>query len=130
VSDDPAVRAPSLSLSGVVLDSPDPPALANFYLRLLGWEVVEEGPGWISIQAPDKGTQLSFQMQSRYRRPTWPAREGEQQMMLHLDFHVTDFGAACAHAIAIGATPAEFQPQEDVRVFTDPHGHPFCLFKR
>ena len=23
---------------------------------------------------------------------------------------------------------AEFQPQDDVRVFYDPDGHPFCLY--
>ena len=27
-----------------------------------------------------------------------------------------------------GATLADFQPQEDVRVCLDPAGHPFCLF--
>jgi len=33
-----------------------------------------------------------------------------------------------AHAIAQGATPASFPPQEDERVCLDPAGHPFCLF--
>jgi hypothetical protein len=33
-----------------------------------------------------------------------------------------------AHAVAQGATLAGFQPQEDVRVFLDPAGHPFCLY--
>ncbi|WP_406396104.1 VOC family protein [Streptomyces sp. NBC_00887] len=28
----------------------------------------------------------------------------------------------------MGATLEEHQPQEGVRVFRDPHGHPFCLF--
>ena len=28
----------------------------------------------------------------------------------------------------LGATLAEFQPQDDVRVCLDPAGHPFCLF--
>nr|WP_278254933.1 hypothetical protein [Streptomyces sp. IBTA2] len=32
--------------------------------------------------------------------------------------------------MAEGATPAEFQPQHDVRVLFDPAGHPFCLFVR
>ena len=31
------------------------------------------------------------------------------------------------HAEKAGAVQAEFQPQEDVRVFLDPAGHPFCL---
>jgi len=28
----------------------------------------------------------------------------------------------------VGATLADFQPQDDVRVYFDPAGHPFCLF--
>jgi hypothetical protein len=30
--------------------------------------------------------------------------------------------------LSAGAVPADFQPQDDVRVFLDPAGHPFCLF--
>ena len=36
--------------------------------------------------------------------------------------------AAAAQAVALGATVAGFQPQEDVRVCLDPAGHPFCLY--
>ena len=28
----------------------------------------------------------------------------------------------------LGATVAEFQPQDNVRVLLDPAGHPFCLY--
>jgi len=48
--------------------------------------------------------------------------------MLHLDIATDDLEAAVAFAIECGATQAEFQPQEDVRVMFDPDGHPFCLF--
>jgi Glyoxalase-like domain len=48
--------------------------------------------------------------------------------MLHLDILVDDLGTAGAHALAAGATLADFQPQDDVRVYLDPAGHPFCLF--
>jgi hypothetical protein len=34
------------------------------------------------------------------------------------------------HALSCGATLAEFQPQELVRVLFDPAGHPFCLWVR
>ncbi len=36
--------------------------------------------------------------------------------------------AGCAHARECGATLADYQPQEDVRVQLDPDGHPFCLY--
>jgi hypothetical protein len=49
-------------------------------------------------------------------------------MMMHLDIEVGDLDVAGAHAIVAGATLAEFQPQEKVRVYLDPAGHPFCLW--
>jgi hypothetical protein len=49
-------------------------------------------------------------------------------MQLHLDIEVDDLAAAVRLAVEAGATVADFQPQEDVRVCLDPAGHPFCLF--
>jgi hypothetical protein len=49
-------------------------------------------------------------------------------MMMHLDIAVDDLAVALASAVELGATVAEFQPQEDVRVLFDPAGHPFCLY--
>jgi catechol 2,3-dioxygenase-like lactoylglutathione lyase family enzyme len=117
------------ALAGVVLDAPDPRALAAFYRRLLGWETAEDGPDWVSLKGPG-ATGLSFQTEPEYRPPTWPGRSDRQQMMLHLDFEVADLEAAHEHAVAAGAVLADFQPQDDVRVYADPAGHVFCLFVR
>jgi catechol 2,3-dioxygenase-like lactoylglutathione lyase family enzyme len=117
-----------MTLSTVVLDAPDAVALADFYRRLLGWAVERAETDWVKISPPDGGTGLSFQTESAYVRPTWPAGHGDQQMMLHLDIEVDDLEAAGAHAIAAGAVLAEHQPQDDVRVYLDPAGHPFCLW--
>jgi catechol 2,3-dioxygenase-like lactoylglutathione lyase family enzyme len=119
---------PPMTLSGVVLDAPDARELAAFYRRLLGWEVEQDEPGWVKLRAPGGGPGLSFQTEKAYARPTWPAGPGDQQMMVHLDIAVDDLEVAGAHAVAAGATPAEYQPQDDVRVHLDPAGHPFCLF--
>jgi len=51
-------------------------------------------------------------------------------MMMHLDIAVNDLSSAVEHALALGATVTDFQPQDDVRVLFDPAGHPFCLFVR
>jgi catechol 2,3-dioxygenase-like lactoylglutathione lyase family enzyme len=111
-----------------VLDSPDAGALADFYRRLLGWEIRQDEPGWVTLRAPGGGAGLSFQTEPDYVRPSWPARPGDQQMMTHLDIEVEDLATAGAHALASGAVLADFQPQEDVRVYLDPAGHPFCLW--
>ena len=120
--------APRMTLSGIVLDSPDAQALSAFYRRILGWAVEQNEPTWVTLTAPGGGAGLSFQTDTGYARPTWPARPEHQQMMLHLDIEVDDLEATQAHALAAGAVLAEYQPQDHVRVCLDPAGHPFCLF--
>jgi catechol 2,3-dioxygenase-like lactoylglutathione lyase family enzyme len=117
-----------LDVSGIVLDSPDPHALADFYRRLLGWMTIQDEPDWVKLENPAGGPGLSFQLEANYVRPTWPSRTHDQQMQLHLDIHVDDLDEAGEHARQAGATLAEHQPQDDVRVHLDPAGHPFCLF--
>jgi catechol 2,3-dioxygenase-like lactoylglutathione lyase family enzyme len=117
-------------VSGIVLDAPDARQLAAFYVRLLGWPVLKDEPNWVMLSAPDGGPGLSFQTEPAYVRPVWPSTTDHQQMMLHLDIAVDDLAQAGAHAQAAGAALAPFQPQEDVRVYLDPAGHPFCLFVR
>ena len=120
--------APALKMFSTVLDAPDAAGLAAFYRRLLGWPVTKEEPDWITLRAPDGGAGLSFQTEPAYVRPVWPAGPGDPQMQAHLDIEVEDLAAAGAHAVAAGAVLAGYQPQDDVRVYLDPAGHPFCLF--
>ena len=113
---------------GVVLSSPDPPALARFYAALFGWEIHSEEPTYATMGIPGAAANLAFHLDEAYERPVWPSQHGVQQMQLHLDVGVTDVPAAVADAEGLGATLAEFQPQDDVRVMLDPDGHPFCLY--
>ena len=71
---------------------------------------------------------LAFAIDDHHVPPTWPSRPGEPTMQLHLDLGVTDVDAATEDAVALGATVAAYQPQDDVRVMLDPAGHPFCLY--
>jgi catechol 2,3-dioxygenase-like lactoylglutathione lyase family enzyme len=123
-------QRPAMTLTATVLDSPDANALAGFYRRLLGWTVRTDEPGWVTLAAPGGGAGLSFQTEDAYVRPAWPAGHGDQQMMMHFDIEVDDLDKAGAHAIAADATLADYQPQENVRVYLDPAGHPFCLWVR
>ncbi|CAM3728009.1 VOC family protein [Kibdelosporangium persicum] len=117
-----------MRVSGVVFSAPDPRSLAAFYQRLLGWPVQKDEPGWVKLAAPDGGPGLSFHEDPDYVPPVWPSTAGEQQMMVHLDIGVDDIEKAGQYAVELGAKPADFQPQEHVRVYFDPIGHPFCLF--
>lgn len=119
---------------GIVLGSPDPRALARFYEGLFGWEISGgDDPTWVTMLIRDpegRGTtsNLAFQLEEVYDRPVWPNEAGRQQMQIHLDVGVRDLQTAVSDAIALGAQPAGYQPQDDVRVMIDPHGHPFCLY--
>ena len=119
---------PRLSLTATVLDAPDARELAAFYQRLLGWPIGTDEPDWVTLRPPGGGAGLSFQTERAYVRPVWPAGPGDPQMSMHLDVEVSDLPAAVDHAVAAGATVADFQPQQDVRVCLDPAGHPFCLW--
>ncbi|MFF7640721.1 VOC family protein [Streptomyces canus] len=121
---------PRFALAATTLDAPDARELAHFYLRLLGWRTRKEEPDWIEIASPDGTAGLSFQTEPLFERPQWPSRGSGQQMMMHLDIEVNDLSSAVDHALALGATVADLQPQADVRVLCDPAGHPFCLFVR
>ena len=113
---------------GVVLEAPDPVALGHFYSELLGWPVWKESADEVALDAGEGVGYLAVQRAEVYERPVWPPQPGSQGMQLHLDFEVSDLAAAVAHAVELGATVAEFQPQQDVRVLLDPAGHPFCLY--
>jgi hypothetical protein len=118
------------TLTATVLGATDAGQLAAFYHRLLDWEVQTDEPGWVTLRPRSGGAGLSFQTEAAHVRPAWPAGPADQQMMMHLDIEVDDLGAAGAEAIEAGATLADFQPQQHVRVYLDPAGHPFCFWVR
>jgi len=123
-------ETPFVGISAVTFDAPDAPELARFYQNLLGWPVKHESSTWVTLADPGGGPGLSFQYEPAYVRPVWPAGDGGRNMQVHLDIEVTSLAAAGEWATAAGATLAEYQPQDDVRVYLDPAGHPFCIFSR
>jgi catechol-2,3-dioxygenase len=44
-----------IPLKGVVLDAPDPRELADFYCRLLGWEINSSDDTWVTTVSPPVG---------------------------------------------------------------------------
>jgi predicted enzyme related to lactoylglutathione lyase len=107
----------------IVLDCPDPAALAAFYGTILDWKA-ETKADWVDIR-PDYSACISFQRVADYKPPQWPGQDVPQQM--HLDVIVDDLDAAEQEVLKLGATRAEHQPGTTFRVFLDPAGHPFCL---
>jgi catechol 2,3-dioxygenase-like lactoylglutathione lyase family enzyme len=119
-----------MGLAATTISTPGPRKLADFYAALLGWPVTVAEDDWVQLAAPDGRPGLSFHEEPGYEPPEWPATAGRPQMQMHLDIAVEDLEDGVAHALALGGTMAQVQPQDDVRVCLDPDGHPFCLFVR
>jgi hypothetical protein len=88
-------------LTALVLDCPNPDALAHFYQAIIGGETIASGSGaWVELRA--NGTIVAFQRIDDHRPPTWPNSDVPQQ--------------------------ADVQPKPtEFRVFIDLAGHPYCL---
>jgi Glyoxalase-like domain len=130
-------------LRQVVLDGTDARALAEFYRRLLGWryrpgdeppapgEPDPAGQDWLVLRDAG-GVQVAFQQVDALPEATWP--EGPIPQQLHLDLTVpttAELDVQHRRALALGARLLEDQaddPDEPLRVYADPAGHPFCIF--
>ncbi|MFH9352653.1 VOC family protein [Kitasatospora sp. NPDC017646] len=117
-------------LQCLVLDCPDPAALARFYAAVLGGEVDRPdrrwslGASWSTLHLDD-GTVFCFQAVTDHRPPRWPGSEHPQQA--HLDIDVADLDAAEPAVLALGAV--RLHDAGGWRVYADPAGHPFCLVR-
>jgi catechol 2,3-dioxygenase-like lactoylglutathione lyase family enzyme len=114
---------------GVTLEAPDPEVLLRFWSEVLGvpiYDLDEEGG---SLDFGEGVGSFGVQKAEVYEPPVWPPVPGKPGMQLHVEVEVSDLAAAVEHAVELGATLADHQPQEDVRVLLDPAGHPFCLYE-
>jgi catechol 2,3-dioxygenase-like lactoylglutathione lyase family enzyme len=111
----------------VVIDCPDPAALAAFYSELLGLPVTYASDDFVVVAASDRSSGLGFQLALGHRAPTWPDNAVPQQF--HLDIMVDDVAAAAERVLAIGARRLDAS-SVGASVYADPAGHPFCLIPR
>jgi catechol 2,3-dioxygenase-like lactoylglutathione lyase family enzyme len=134
----------TVALRQVGLDCPDARRLAEFYRELLGfaYRPGDEPPGhgepdprgrdWLVLRNPAGGLQVAFQQVDLLPEPTWP--EGPYPQMAHLDLTVSTaaaFEAEHTRALHLGARllfDRTDDPEEPLRVYADPAGHPFCIF--
>jgi hypothetical protein len=135
---------PVPSLRQVVLDTTRARALAEFYRELLGLvyrpgdelppdgDDDERGRDWLVLRTPGGVPQLAFQQVAELPAVTWPDPEVPQQM--HLDLTVASAGELRAQhdrVLELGGRMLYDRfddPDEPLRVYADPSGHPFCIF--
>jgi predicted enzyme related to lactoylglutathione lyase len=114
----------SVRWTELVVDSYDPPAIAEFWRQVLGWELVEDEQedGDVEIGPPDQdGPSLLFQI----------VPEGKKvKNRIHIDVRSfdTDQGAELDRLKALGAVEVDIgQGDESWVVLADPEGNEFCL---
>jgi catechol 2,3-dioxygenase-like lactoylglutathione lyase family enzyme len=128
----------------VVLDCTDARGLAEFYRQLLGFryrpgdepptagEPDPKGEDWLVLRDEAGTNRLAFQQVATLPAATWP--EGPIPQQLHLDLTVrseAELDAQHARALGLGARmllDRTDDPEEPLRVYADPAGHPFCIF--
>jgi hypothetical protein len=111
----------ALHFVGVSLDCSDPDALATFYRDLLGGERAWVSPGSVGVRVP--GLLLIAQRVADYAPPVWPGAS-----IVHLDLSAGALlDEPVERAVSLGASVADFQPDDRWRVLLDPAGHPFCI---
>jgi len=111
-------------LHHLIVDCPDPAALAEFYSELLGLPVTYRSADFVVVSRDDTASGMAFQLASDHQPPSWPDPSIPQQ--LHVDVMVDDVAAAEPQVLALGARRL---PGGD-HVYADPAGHPFCLIPR
>src|SRR5689334_13537579 len=89
-------------LHHLVLDCPDPHALARFWSRLLGDPITYVSDDFVVVSTSSQASGLAFQLAPEHRPPTWPDPAVPQQM--HLDVMVEDVAAATPRVLELGAT--------------------------
>lgn len=127
-----------------VLDTTDARGLAEFYRELLGWQyrpgdeppapgaLDPRGSDWLVLVDPAGGRRLAFQAVDDLPAASWPSSR-PHPAQLHLDMVVhsaADLAASHERALALGARlryDRSDHPEEPLRVYADPAGHPFCI---
>ena len=128
-----------------VLDTTDARALAEFYRELFGLRYRpgdeppadgspdERGRDWLVLRNPSGGAQLAFQQVDTLPVSSWPGNEPVPQQ-LHLDTSVpakADLDEQHDRVLKLGGRllyDRSDDPDEPLRVYADPAGHPFCIF--
>lgn len=112
-------------VGNIVIEAPDPEALAGFYAELLGMRVLQKPPDWMMIGHEGRIPRLAFDpVGAGWQPPRWPDPDYPQQ--LHLDITVPDQAAVEAWLPTYGATRL---PHPRQQIWADPAGHPFCLIE-
>jgi hypothetical protein len=116
----------SSRIAAIAIDASQPRIVADFWCDVLGWRILEEEDGVISIAPPDG---------------SWPTIDvvpvPDAKMVknrLHLDLRADGVTTSdeLERLLSLGARPTDVGQGDDVTwvVLSDPEGNEFCLLSR
>jgi catechol 2,3-dioxygenase-like lactoylglutathione lyase family enzyme len=113
-------------LASVVIDAADPQVVAAFWCSILGWQIVDQSDGGVSIAAPDGSWPVIDVL---------PVPETKSvKNRLHLDLRADGVTTAeeFHRLLELGASPVDVGQSPDVTwvVLADPEGNEFCLLSQ
>jgi predicted enzyme related to lactoylglutathione lyase len=113
-------------LTNIVIDALDPPAVAEFWCSVLGWQIVEESDEGVSIAAANGAWPVIDIL---------PVPETKAvKNRLHLDLRADGISTPdeLLRLQALGASPVDVGQSPEVTwvVLADPEGNEFCLLSR
>ena len=132
------------ALRAVAIDAVNAREVAEFYRELLGFvyragdeipppgQPDPHGEDWLVLRDRAGEARLAVQRVADLPASTWPDPRVPQQ--LHLDLTVANFDELELQrdrALSLGAKvllDRSADPDEQLYVFADPAGHPFCIF--
>lgn len=118
--------AMSSRLAVIAIDAVRPRVVADFWCAVLGWQVVDEDAGGVSIAPPDRA---------------WPTIDvlavpeaKTVKNRLHFDLRADGVSTPeeLERLLALGARRTDVGQEDDVSwvVLSDPEGNEFCLLSR
>jgi predicted enzyme related to lactoylglutathione lyase len=111
------------ALHEIVVDCPNPEALARFWQALIGGEVEVENGDWVVLDGDDEGFFIGFQRVTD-RKST--------KNRVHLHVEVDDLDAAVDEVEQLGARKVGARVDDDdgrFQVMLDLGGNEFCLIE-
>ena len=116
----------SSRIAAIAIDAAQPRLVADFWCDVLGWRILEEEDGVISIAPPD-GSWPTIDVV-----PVPEAKTVKNRLHLDLRADGVTTSDELDRLLALGARPTDVGQGDDVTwvVLSDPEGNEFCLLSR
>ena len=113
-------------ISSIAINANDPAAIAGFWAAALGWQVVEEEPGFISVGAAD-GSWPTIDVAQVPER-----KSGKNRLHIDLRADGSSMQEEVERLIGLGAQRVDVGQSAEATwtVLADPEGNEFCVLSR